>query len=92
MNYLLLVEGDFPGTKALETIAPGDSLKILLAIRKDKLASEIDSHIKKILQQAQELQSQLLQQNIQSEILMEFSATDESISAHVEREKAILLK
>lgn len=90
MKYLLVCEDGNLNAPLADRLTPNDSLTILIAIDKDKLASEFDSHMKKIMRDAQELKAQLGARGIAAEAIMEWGG-EESKEAHRAREEAVLL-
>ncbi|MFH1750183.1 MAG: hypothetical protein ABH863_00740 [Candidatus Micrarchaeota archaeon] len=92
MNYLLLSQNGSLNSPAASRLSPGDSLTILISIGKDKLASELDLHLKKTLKEAEDLASQLRLKNIGTKVLIDWGPADEAAASCLEREGAVLLE
>ncbi|MFH0971636.1 MAG: hypothetical protein V1835_03650 [Candidatus Micrarchaeota archaeon] len=92
MNYLIAhANGGFNALQ-LSDLTPDDSLVLLIAIERDKLAAEFETHMNKIVREAEQLQSLLKQKGVAAKVLIEWGNKEEVIATCLAREQAILLK
>jgi hypothetical protein len=92
MNYLLVSENGAINLGPIAGLEAGDSLTILIAVEKEKMASELDSHLKKLVKEAEDLRAQLVMRNIAAKVVMEWGGAEEAAATCLAREQAILLK
>ncbi|HLC47960.1 MAG TPA: hypothetical protein VJI13_02700 [Candidatus Norongarragalinales archaeon] len=92
MNYLLASENGLINPGPASNLTPEDALTILIAVEGERMASELDLHLKKLVRDAESLQSQLKSRGIPVKILIEWGPCEEAISTCLAREQAILLR
>jgi ferritin len=92
MNYLLMAENGIFSLNLISNLCAEDSLIFLIALDREKLASEFDTHLKKIVKEAEGLQSQLKLKGVESKLLIEWGNPSEVLATCLAREQAIHLK
>ncbi|MFH1257461.1 MAG: hypothetical protein ABIG96_03830 [Candidatus Micrarchaeota archaeon] len=92
MNYLITAENTGFKAHLLSELQPEDSITFLIALEREKLAAEFDTHLKKLVAEAEGLKDQLSLKQITAQILIEWGNRDEILANALAREQAILLK
>ncbi|MFH1257403.1 MAG: hypothetical protein V1658_00535 [Candidatus Micrarchaeota archaeon] len=92
MNYLLMAQNGNFSLSGISELKEEDSLVLLIALDREKLASEFEADVKRLVREAESLKFQMEKKKIASKVLIEWGARDEILSACLAREGAILLK
>ena len=92
MNYLIAAEDTGFRAHLLSELQPEDSITFLIALEREKLAAEFESHLKKLVAEAEGLIEQLSLRQVTSQILIEWGSRDEILANTLAREQAIFLK
>ncbi len=92
MNYLVVLNANGLDHSLLGALTPDDALTFLVPLERETLASEFESHLRKLLREAEGVQSQLKLKGVDSKIIIEWGKSEDVVASSLAREQAILLK